>query len=369
MADVFLSYSQKDREAVERVAGGLKALGLSVWYDARLDSGGIFDEIINGELREAKAVLVCWTPDSIASKWARAEAMFGYDKHKLAACFLRACELSPPFNLVHTSDLSDWDGRQAHAGWRSVARSLGKRCGRPGVGALAEALAIGSHEAVSSWARDFPEEPLAREMWAAREARLRHEFATGLKGASVALRNAIEERRLAGEAALGACSQAFEEWLRAERSGTAGDQPDPAASVRASMEGRLTREDGAANELLEARRALAAASNERAANAIELDRLKTGLDAARATLAALKSGGNALTAASGGAALATPGALAGTHPATALGVPANAAFDGAPVPNDPPAKSIAASPKALWWLVIPLSAIIVVAVLALLGRL
>src|ERR1700683_2429530 len=39
MAEVFLSYSQMDRAAVERIAATLTSLGLSVWHDARLDSG------------------------------------------------------------------------------------------------------------------------------------------------------------------------------------------------------------------------------------------------------------------------------------------------------------------------------------------
>jgi TolB-like protein len=202
MADVFLSYSQKDREAVERIANGLKALGLSVWYDGRLDAGSSFDEEISAELRDARSVLVCWSPNSIAARWPRAEAMFGYDKHKLAACFLHLCELTPPFNLVHTSDLSEWGGDHAHKGWRTLTRSLGKLCGRPAVGALAEALAVGSQEAVSSWSENFPEEALSREIWASREAQLRQEYAASLDGTKVEPGNSIEKRRLAGGAAL-----------------------------------------------------------------------------------------------------------------------------------------------------------------------
>jgi hypothetical protein len=235
MADVFLSYSQKDRPAIEKVAAGLRTLGLSVWYDARLDSGSAFDEVINAELRDAKAVLVCWSPDSISSKWPRAEAMLGYDKHKLAASFVRPCELTPPFNLVHTSDLSDWTGGQGHPGWQAVIRSIGNLCGRPGVGALAQALAIGSQEAVSAWMRQYPDEPLAKEMWASREAHLRLEFAADMQAARVALAGALDEKRSNAEEALAKSSNAFDTWLEAERTGKPASRLHPTAVVSAAM--------------------------------------------------------------------------------------------------------------------------------------
>jgi hypothetical protein len=62
---------------IEQIATGLKGLGLSIWYNARLDAGFSFDEEINAELPDARSVLVCWSPNSIAARWPRAEAMFG----------------------------------------------------------------------------------------------------------------------------------------------------------------------------------------------------------------------------------------------------------------------------------------------------
>lgn len=261
MADVFLSYSQKDRPAVERVAAGLKSLGLDVWYDARLDSGSSFDEVINAELREAKAVLACWSPDSIASKWPRAEAMLAYDKHKLVAAFIRLCELTPPFNLVHTCDLADWAGEASHAGWRNVARSLGRMCGRPGVGALAEALADGSQESVAAWAKRFPDEPLAREMWASRRAHLRHEFARELEAARGELAAALDKRRSQAETALARACAAFEAWLETERVSDGGPRPAPQEIARG---------------------ALAEPSEPRAQDQAEIERLTTALAEANA---------------------------------------------------------------------------------------
>jgi hypothetical protein len=65
MADVFISYSQKDRGRVAPVAKRLTELGVDAWFDLELSAGERFDAIIHERLREARAVLVCWSPDAI----------------------------------------------------------------------------------------------------------------------------------------------------------------------------------------------------------------------------------------------------------------------------------------------------------------
>ncbi len=55
MADVFLSYSRKDRAKIEPIAAALGKLGVVVWYDARLQSGSSFDEVIASDLAEKES--------------------------------------------------------------------------------------------------------------------------------------------------------------------------------------------------------------------------------------------------------------------------------------------------------------------------
>ena len=72
--DIFLSYSREDRAAVRHIAESFEAEGLDVWWDAALKSGQTFDEVIEQRLKEAKAVVVLWSPRSVTSRWVRAEA-------------------------------------------------------------------------------------------------------------------------------------------------------------------------------------------------------------------------------------------------------------------------------------------------------
>jgi hypothetical protein len=67
LVDVFVSYKQEEREAVQIIASSLADLKLDVWFDTKLRAGGSFDEEIATALQAAKAVPVCWTHAAIQS--------------------------------------------------------------------------------------------------------------------------------------------------------------------------------------------------------------------------------------------------------------------------------------------------------------
>lgn len=132
-ADVFISYKREERADIERIAERLRGMGLTLWFDTKLASGASFDEEINREVRGAKCVLVCWSPDAIQSEWVRAEASIGRERNVLAAVMLRPTQLYPPFNLVHAEDLSTWRGEDLHPGWLNIQARIGELAGRPDI--------------------------------------------------------------------------------------------------------------------------------------------------------------------------------------------------------------------------------------------
>jgi len=131
MADVFISYKREERARVEQIAERLKGLGLSVWFDSRLPSGESFDEEINREVHAAKCVMVCWSPGAVQSQWVRAEAAIGRERDVLATVMLAPTKLYPPFNLIHTIDLSKWDGRDTDPAWLATIGRIGALADRP----------------------------------------------------------------------------------------------------------------------------------------------------------------------------------------------------------------------------------------------
>jgi hypothetical protein len=115
--DVFLSYSRDDRAAVRHIADSFAAEGINVWWDAALQSGQTFDEVIEQRLKEAKAVVVLWSPRSVASRWVRAEATLADRHNKLVPAIIEACDRPIAFELTHTADLSDWSGDTSDVRW------------------------------------------------------------------------------------------------------------------------------------------------------------------------------------------------------------------------------------------------------------
>ena len=69
--DIFISYARTDRPVARAFAECLLEEGFNVWWDASLHSGETFDEVIEQRLRDAKAVVVLWSPRSVASRWVR----------------------------------------------------------------------------------------------------------------------------------------------------------------------------------------------------------------------------------------------------------------------------------------------------------
>lgn len=122
--DIFLSYARTDRAAARMFAEAFRDEGFSVWWDAVLHSGETFDEVIEQRLRDAGAVVVLWSPRSVASRWVRAEATQADRRKKLAPAIIEPCDRPIIFELTHAADLCDWTGDVTDIHWRTFVDDL-----------------------------------------------------------------------------------------------------------------------------------------------------------------------------------------------------------------------------------------------------
>jgi hypothetical protein len=122
--DIFLSYARTDRAAARMFAEAFKDEGFSVWWDAVLHSGETFDEVIEQRLRDAGAVVVLWSPRSVASRWVRAEATQADRRKKLVPAIIEPCDRPIIFELTHAADLCDWTGDVTDIHWRAFVDDL-----------------------------------------------------------------------------------------------------------------------------------------------------------------------------------------------------------------------------------------------------
>lgn len=122
--DIFLSYARQDRATARAFAECLTEEGFKVWWDASLHSGETFDEVIEQRLRDAKAVIVLWSPRSVASRWVRAEATLADRRNKLVPAIIEPCDRPIVFELTHTAELADWHGDRSDPRWRIFVEDL-----------------------------------------------------------------------------------------------------------------------------------------------------------------------------------------------------------------------------------------------------
>ncbi len=139
MRDVFISYSREDRDWARRFAEAFEAEGLSVWWDATLRSGEAFDQVIETALRESAAVVVLWSPNSVRSRWVRAEATQADSTGVLASVSIAPCKRPIIFELTHTVDLSHWTGDRADPTWRGLLDDVKRLRDHPHGGTSANA--------------------------------------------------------------------------------------------------------------------------------------------------------------------------------------------------------------------------------------
>jgi hypothetical protein len=111
MADIFISYKKEDAGRVVRIVEGLRAEGLSVWWDHGIAPGSQWDETIQTELKLAKAVVAVWSENSVSAPWVKEEAAVGKNRGILLPVLIDDVEPPLGFGLIQAADLRGWDGQ------------------------------------------------------------------------------------------------------------------------------------------------------------------------------------------------------------------------------------------------------------------
>jgi adenylate cyclase len=108
MADVFISYARADKDRVAPLVAAIEAQGWSGWWDPEITPGQEFDDQIEAEIDAAKAVLVVWTPVSVASRWVRGEAREAAERGKLVPVRFDDARMPMDVRAIHTTDIDGW---------------------------------------------------------------------------------------------------------------------------------------------------------------------------------------------------------------------------------------------------------------------
>ncbi|MFC2063621.1 SUMF1/EgtB/PvdO family nonheme iron enzyme [Chloroflexota bacterium] len=124
MAQVFISYSRKDLEFVQRLAVDIKAAGMDVWYDlSGLEVGSRWGQEIQKALRASQYFIVVLSPNSSISEWVEREFLYASNlKLKVIPILYQPCEL-PMWSLnLHFIDMQ---GKKYSRNYPELQNSLG----------------------------------------------------------------------------------------------------------------------------------------------------------------------------------------------------------------------------------------------------
>ena len=106
--DIFISYSQRNREIAAQLVAVLETLNYTVWWDSELNAGEVFSKEIEQQITAARHVVVLWSEASVQSTWVISEATLAHEQHKLLPVKIAECRPPLPFYALHTLEI-EWN--------------------------------------------------------------------------------------------------------------------------------------------------------------------------------------------------------------------------------------------------------------------
>jgi hypothetical protein len=124
LPQVFLSYARPDKKRVAKLVNALRGAGFDTWWDDDIPAGAGWEQTIERALDEAEAVIVGWSPTSVASENVRSEARVARGRGRLVQIFLEPCEPPLFFGERQGIDLSSWRGSARDPAFQRVQDAL-----------------------------------------------------------------------------------------------------------------------------------------------------------------------------------------------------------------------------------------------------
>ena len=108
MSDIFLSYSNQDRERARPIVSALEQEGFSVWWDRKIGPGKSYEEVIEAAIDAAHVVVVLWSSTSVTTDWVKVEANEGLSRKVLVPALIDAVRPPIAFRMIQAARLIGW---------------------------------------------------------------------------------------------------------------------------------------------------------------------------------------------------------------------------------------------------------------------
>lgn len=123
MTQVFISYSRKDLDFVEKLAADLQAAGLDVWYDlSGLEVGERWQTEISTAIRDSQYLIVVLSKSSVVSEWVEREYLLANQLGlKIIPLYYKRCDLPLYFLSRHYIDVR---GKNYEQNYEEILRTF-----------------------------------------------------------------------------------------------------------------------------------------------------------------------------------------------------------------------------------------------------
>jgi hypothetical protein len=108
MADIFISYSSKDRSAIKRISEFFESQGWTTWWDRQIPVAESFESVLMSELEKSKCVVVVWSKNSVTSPWVKREAELALNAHKMVPVVLSPVKIPAAFSHIEAAFPDSW---------------------------------------------------------------------------------------------------------------------------------------------------------------------------------------------------------------------------------------------------------------------
>lgn len=124
MADIFLSYSSKDKGRLAPFQSLFKEKGWTVWSDAHIPVGKSYHAFIDEELEKARCVIVFWSVNSIKSNWVKNEAEEAEKRNILVPVLIDNVPIPLAYRHLECAHLENWNGEPDHLELQLLLNSI-----------------------------------------------------------------------------------------------------------------------------------------------------------------------------------------------------------------------------------------------------
>jgi hypothetical protein len=132
MADIFLSYADRDRKTIRPLVRAFEQEGWSVFWDREIPLGKTWRQVLDEELLAARCVVVVWTETSVGRRWVIEEAEEGQGRGILIPVFMDRVDPPRGFREVQGAQLLDWKGKSEDKEFQRLCGACREVIGEPG---------------------------------------------------------------------------------------------------------------------------------------------------------------------------------------------------------------------------------------------